>query len=156
VVSAVLERFAAFAPGVTVKLFVEFAIVDPVGSAAFVKLKAPVVVVAAPAAAAAAAESTGFAIVGVIVTAASLFAGVPVVVAVNAKLTEPPTATDAVAVAGALIVNAVIPIAAFAGATDKSPNPSEATATTATFFNEIVFTIFLSFSQIKDDLLSGW
>jgi len=47
-------------------------------------------------------------------------------------------------------------VAAFAGATDKSPNPSEATATTATFFNEIVFTIFLSFSQIKDDLLSGW
>ena len=45
---------------------------------------------------------------------------------------------------------------AFAGTTDKSPNPSEATATTATFFNEIVFTIFLSFSQIKDDLLSGW
>jgi hypothetical protein len=43
-----------------------------------------------------------------------------------------------------------------AGTTDKSPNPSEATATTATFFNEIVFTIFLSFSQIKDDLLSGW
>jgi hypothetical protein len=46
--------------------------------------------------------------------------------------------------------------AAFAGTTDKSPNPSEATATTATFFNEIVFTIFLSFSQIKDDLLPGW
>jgi hypothetical protein len=50
----------------------------------------------------------------------------------------------------------VVPTAAFAGTTDKSPNPSEATATTATFFNEIVFTIFLSFSQIKDDLLSGW
>ena len=46
--------------------------------------------------------------------------------------------------------------AAFTGTTDKSPNPSEATATTATFFNEIVFTIFLSFSQTKDDLLSGW
>jgi glycerol uptake facilitator-like aquaporin len=45
---------------------------------------------------------------------------------------------------------------ACAGTTDVSPNPSEATATTATFFNEIVFTIFLSFSQIKDDLLSGW
>jgi hypothetical protein len=30
------------------------------------------------------------------------------------------------------------------------------TATAATFFNEIVFTIFLSFSQIKDDLLPGW
>jgi hypothetical protein len=48
-------------------------------------------------------------------------------------------------------------MAACAGTTDKSPNPSEATATAATFFlNEIVFTIFLSFSQIKDDLLSGW
>jgi len=47
-------------------------------------------------------------------------------------------------------------LAAFAGTTDKSPNPSEATATADTFFNEIVFTIFLSFSQIKDDLLSGW
>ena len=46
--------------------------------------------------------------------------------------------------------------AAFTGTTDKSPNPSEATATADTFFNEIVFTIFLSFSQIKDDLLSGW
>jgi len=46
--------------------------------------------------------------------------------------------------------------AACAGTTDKSPNPSEATATADTFFNEIVFTIFLSFSQIKDDLLSGW
>jgi len=46
--------------------------------------------------------------------------------------------------------------AACAGTTDKSPNPSEATATADTFFNEIVFTIFLSFSQIKDDLLPGW
>jgi hypothetical protein len=42
------------------------------------------------------------------------------------------------------------------GTTDKSPNPSEATATADTFFNEIVFTIFLSFSQIKEFLLSGW
>jgi small subunit ribosomal protein S6 len=50
----------------------------------------------------------------------------------------------------------VVIFAPFAGTTDVSPNPSEATATTATFFNEIVFTIFLSFSQIKDDLLSGW
>jgi hypothetical protein len=44
----------------------------------------------------------------------------------------------------------------FAGTTDKSPNPSEATATADTFFNEIVFTIFLSFSQIKEFLLPGW
>ena len=34
--------------------------------------------------------------------------------------------------------------------------PSADTATIAIFFNEIVFTIFLSLSQIKDDLLSGW
>jgi hypothetical protein len=49
-----------------------------------------------------------------------------------------------------------VSVAACAGTTDKSPNPSEATATADTFFNEIVFTIFLSFSQIKDDPLSGW
>jgi uncharacterized membrane protein len=53
------------------------------------------------------------------------------------------------------IVNAVI--VAFAGAIAVNvPIASEATATADTFFNEIVFTIFLSFSQIKDDLLSGW
>jgi len=53
------------------------------------------------------------------------------------------------------IVNDVI--AACAGAIAVNvPNASEATATADTFFNEIVFTIFLSFSQIKDDLLPGW
>jgi hypothetical protein len=56
--------------------------------------------------------------------------------------TDTPEAVRSTAFAGAIAVNV--------------PNPSEATATTATFFNEIVFTIFLSFSQIKDDLLSGW
>jgi tetrahydromethanopterin S-methyltransferase subunit B len=40
------------------------------------------------------------------------------------------------------------PEPAFAGTTDISPNPREATATTETFFNEIVFTIFLSLSQV--------
>jgi hypothetical protein len=55
-----------------------------------------------------------------------------------------------------LVTPFIAVIAACAGTTDVSPNPSEATATTATFFNEIVFTIFLSFSQIKDDLLPGW
>jgi hypothetical protein len=50
----------------------------------------------------------------------------------------------------------VVPNAALAGTTDKSPNPSEATATADTFFNEIVFTIFLSLSQIKEFLLPGW
>jgi hypothetical protein len=49
-----------------------------------------------------------------------------------------------------------VPAAACAGTADKSPNPSEATATADTFFNEIVFTIFLSFSQIKEFLLPGW
>ena len=63
----------------------------------------------------------------------------------------------AVAFVALIAVNASpVCAAAFAGTTDKSPNPSEATATADTFFNEIVFTIFLSFSQIKDDLLSGW
>ena len=49
-------------------------------------------------------------------------------------------------------------IAAFeAGAETTRLEPSAATATSAMrFFNEIVFTIFLSFSQTKDDLLSGW
>jgi len=119
-------------------------------------LKAPDVVVAAPAAAAAAEESVGFTIVGVIVNASSVAVGVPVVVTVKAKLAADPTATEAVAVVGALIVSAVEVKAACAGTTDKSPNPSEATATADTFFNEIVFTIFLSFSQIKEFLLSGW
>jgi hypothetical protein len=66
-----------------------------------------------------------------------------------------PTATESVGVAtpGVAVAGG---LAACAGTTDKSPNPSEATATADTFFNEIVFTIFLSFSQIKDDLLPGW
>jgi hypothetical protein len=65
-----------------------------------------------------------------------------------------------VAVAEATVVAAetvaVVAAVAYAGTTDTSPNPSEATATAETFFNEIVFTIFLSFSQIKVDLLPGW
>jgi hypothetical protein len=64
--------------------------------------------------------------------------------------------TDGVVTANASTVSSVSARAAFAGTTDKSPNPSEATATADTFFNEIVFTIFLSFSQIKEFLLSGW
>jgi hypothetical protein len=51
---------------------------------------------------------------------------------------------------------AVAVFAACAGTTDVSPNPSEATATTATFFNEIVFTIFLSFSRPKAFPWPGW
>jgi Na+/phosphate symporter len=76
----------------------------------------------------------------------------PAVDTENVELATDPTATEAVA-----DVIVVVPtVAALAGTTDKSPNPSEATATADTFFNEIVFTIFLSFSQIKDDLLPGW
>jgi hypothetical protein len=70
-----------------------------------------------------------------------------------------PTVGDVGAVTLIEEIDAVVaasPAPACAGTTDKSPNPSEATATADTFFNEIVFTIFLSFSQIKDDLLSGW
>jgi hypothetical protein len=60
--------------------------------------------------------------------------------------------------AAEVFVTPVTPvIAALAGATEvKPPNARAATATADTFFNEIVFTIFLSFSQIKDDLLPGW
>jgi hypothetical protein len=46
--------------------------------------------------------------------------------------------------------------AACAGTTDKSPNPSEATAIADTFFNEIVFTIFLSFSRFQAFPGLGW
>jgi hypothetical protein len=52
------------------------------------------------------------------------------------------------------IVNDVV--VACAGTTDKSPNPSEATATADTFFNEIVFTIFLSFSRFQAFPGLGW
>jgi hypothetical protein len=54
------------------------------------------------------------------------------------------------------VVNAAECSAACAGTTDKSPNPSEATATAATFFNEIVFTIFLSFSRFQAFPGLGW
>jgi hypothetical protein len=71
--------------------------------------------------------------------------------------TAVPVSGEAVTLAKLIDVTAsAVDRAACAGTTDKSPNPSEATATADTFFNEIVFTIFLSFSQIKDDLLSGW
>jgi hypothetical protein len=101
----------------------------------------------------ASAEFPGFdAIVSVSVITA-VADGVPVAESLISVSIAVPTATESV-VFCALKTNAVA--AAFAGTTDKSPNPSEATATADTFFNEIVFTIFLSFSQIKDDLLSGW
>jgi hypothetical protein len=74
---------------------------------------------------------------------------------VIAEPTAPGVAPSAVAAVPEIEITGVR-VAACAGTTDKSPNPSEATATADTFFNEIVFTIFLSFSQIKDDLLPGW
>jgi hypothetical protein len=76
--------------------------------------------------------------------------------------TNPANTTEAIVedVAGNTVVDCatvvLVKAAACAGTTDKSPNPSEATATADTFFNEIVFTIFLSFSQIKEFLLPGW
>jgi hypothetical protein len=158
VVKGAAVSAAELAPAFNVNAFVAFAIAQFVGSVALVILNVPDVVVAVPAAATAADESVGLTIEAVIVNS-SLFVpvvGVVRVVTVKAKLADPPTATDAVLPVGALITKDVDVKAAFAGTTDKSPNPSEATATADTFFNEIVFTIFLSFSQIKDDLLSGW
>jgi hypothetical protein len=93
----------------------------------------------------AAAGATVAGATGVAVVVATV--GVAVVVATVGVAVEPDAKPQVAVVAVS---------AAFAGTTDKSPNPSEATATAETFFNEIVFTIFLSFSQIKDDLLSGW
>jgi hypothetical protein len=64
-----------------------------------------------------------------------------------------------VAAAGVVVTTAVkvwLVNAAFAGTTDRSPNPSEATATAATFFVEIVFTIFLSFSRTWAFPSCGW
>jgi len=60
-------------------------------------------------------------------------------------------------VAAAEMVETVVAIVdALTGTTDKSPNPSEATATADTFFNEIVFTIFLSFSRFQAFPGLGW
>jgi hypothetical protein len=74
------------------------------------------------------------------------------------RIVEPTVVVDAVPTTAACVAvpTTAADDAACAGTTDNSPNPSEATATTATFFNEIVFTIFLSFSQIKEFLLPGW
>jgi hypothetical protein len=80
------------------------------------------------------------------------------------KLTAVPTTPVADAVAVPVPVRVVDPDvsvavyvpAACAGTTDKSPNPSEATATADTFFNEIVFTIFLSFSRSQAFPGLGW
>jgi hypothetical protein len=79
-----------------------------------------------------------------------------VVVRPTCTVTAELTAGDDVAVV-ALIAETNAAVAAFAGATVTRVEPSAATATSAMrFFNEIVFTIFLSLSQIKDFLLSGW
>jgi len=88
--------------------------------------------------------------------AATALAAAPVCVIVTA---DPLTASRVAPVNDARtgpITTVPVTAAAFAGTTDKSPNPSEATATAETFFNEIVFTIFLSLSQIKEFLLPGW
>jgi hypothetical protein len=72
-------------------------------------------------------------------------------------VTNPPTTGEDVT-SVALIAVTSSEVAALAAGTDATRvEPRAATATSAMrFFNEIVFTIFLSFSQIKDDLLPGW
>jgi len=83
---------------------------------------------------------------------------------VCAGLTSPKFTATAVPAFGAEVtvfrlIEVIVPVivAAFAGAIEENPPiASEAAATAATFFNEIVFTIFLSFSQIKEFLLPGW
>jgi hypothetical protein len=80
-----------------------------------------------------------------------------VVVRPTCTVTAELTAGDDVAVVALIAETNAAVTAAFAGATVTRDEPSAATATSAMrFFNEIVFTIFLSLSQIKDFLLSGW
>jgi Na+/phosphate symporter len=74
------------------------------------------------------------------------------VVTEKVELATAPTATEAVGV----VITVVPTVAACAGTTDKSPNPRAATATADTFFNEIVFTIFLSFSRSQAFPGPGW
>jgi hypothetical protein len=86
---------------------------------------------------------------------------VPVVVTARVAVTAAPAADAVVEVVFTLGAVATTEYAwviavAFAGTTDKSPNPSEATATADTFFNEIVFTIFLSFSRFQAFPGLGW
>jgi hypothetical protein len=74
----------------------------------------------------------------------------------NVVLTALPTiaVTDGVVIV--ISEGVVVCVPAFAGTTDRSPNPSEATATADTFFNEIVFTIFLSLSRTWAFPACGW
>jgi hypothetical protein len=81
-------------------------------------------------------------------------AAIAVAVTVTVVVAVPPTATEADAEPRATAEVAVL--VANAGTADKSPNPSEATATADTFFNEIVFTIFLSFSRTWAFPACGW
>jgi hypothetical protein len=76
----------------------------------------------------------------------------------NVNVTGIDVAVPATGTAGVVVPTETVPVpAANAGTTDKSPNPSEATATADTFFNEIVFTIFLSFSRFQAfPGLGGW
>jgi hypothetical protein len=105
--------------------------------------------------------------------ATALFAGLETNVAVETAMLMPVPAVSTTFAALSWIVTAlptigaavtvprVVVMAPFAavacaGTTDKSPNPSEATATADTFFNEIVFTIFLSFSRSQAFPGLGW
>ena len=91
-----------------------------------------------------------------ITASVSLAANAAVELTANVVLTALPTiaVTDGVVIV--ITEGVVVCVPAFAGTTDKSPNPSEAVATTATFFNEIVFTIFLSFSRTWAFPACGW
>jgi hypothetical protein len=72
-----------------------------------------------------------------------------------AAVATTPVTTPVAVVPRFVAVQAVV-VSALAGTTDKSPNPRAATATADTFFNEIVFTIFLSFSRFQAFPGLGW
>jgi hypothetical protein len=78
------------------------------------------------------------------------------VVAKKFTATAEPVAGVVVTFASEIVLISAEFCAAFTGTTDKSPNPIEATATADTFFNEIVFTIFLSFSRFQAFPGLGW
>ena len=80
-----------------------------------------------------------------------------VVVTPTLTVTAAPTAGADVATVALTADTTAAVEAVAAGADTTRVEPSAVTATSAMrFFNEIVFTIFLSLSQIKDFLLSGW
>jgi hypothetical protein len=136
------------------------------GVASVITLAAPVTVTAAYVASFAVPEATRLAAavsaelagtetnVAVSVAVVAAVASFAAIAAVTGIVIAVPTIGTAGVAVPCVIVQAVA--AACAGTTDVSPNPSEATAITATFFNEIVFTIFLSFSRFQAFPGLGW